>query len=839
MGELFVRCNCGARLRMQSTHSGKTANCPKCHARITAPRPDIFDLWDGDEITLQQLMNMASFDGRRSTESAIEPRIQPAVHRPLSETAAELSEQFEAFVSLLQSEPNHPLFETPVSEWTEPSDTALPFKFLRWPLRKVLQTPFAKIATSWSSDERLVCLMDHLDRAQKTIQSRTGCPDENASDAMPVPMLGAISRKLTRTGRGWRTSCEIIERHRFQSVHLGMLAPSLLELPKSFWKRRIGEFSDKTLFELSEMPGLGAQKCNLIVDMFGELAAHLESIPSETHLATYLLPKPIQTINLWLEEVLGERRIPDFDEIATRFFRPLTMQLRIDLSDELASMVIRRIGADGTPDTLEQIAGDVGLTRERVRQITLRATEVVQVRWPHGKHLMDDFFDLLRSASDAERQLTFVRTILDRCFEVEFASGGSRSEVMNAWRDAGRKRLTPMREDTIGEWLAGQFPRIAPEVGVRWICEDAANASDANGAMWYFTDEPLDQLLQLIYEKGTAVATTDVVALLGGEARSLAGRIARDPRFVQIDDKRIHSSHHCSIERQGETWYLRLVPLSSTNTVGVEILSIENVVQLVIGGLTQIGIADASVWGVHRYVNDVLGRIYAAKLPELVSPFVLQDLLVGHSNDVIRRMRRRRLRWDRADGSIRVRGKRGWVGFAVLQAAIPMTLEELGVELRKYYQDYEAYVLQQLPLNDDDEGEGLSGVNFLPGIARRVPPIVLPDAWSLDLERENVSDAIKLIAGKIVDVGRKKGFPKSDLGQIPWLVELVEYYSYGKMKWSDEELSTDEIVAAGARAQRSQETPKAPSEDVWDVDERAESEESTLENIMDQLNDLL
>ena len=849
MGELFIRCICGARLQMLSNQSGKTALCPRCRITISAPRPRAFELWNGEELPLEELQNIELHEVRDVVTDLDKTTELPPTNSTVADSAShsKLGTQFAEIAKLLESHPTNPLLDSPVSEWIEPSDICLPFKFLSWSLRGVLETPFTRIASSWTGDERLACLLSHLDRARQTIESRTGCPDESVIEGAAT--AGHVARQLAHTGTSWRTSCEIIERHNLQPVWLGTVAPSLHQLPSTFWKRHIGEFSSKSLLELSEVWGLGPQKMNLIVDIFRQLGTHLESIPSETHLAISLIPKPIQNVNLWLEEVLGEKRIPDVDEIATRFMRPLAMQLRTDLTAEITSLVIRRIGIGGVPETLEEIANDVGLTRERVRQLTKRATEVVQVRWPHGKYLLDDLYDLLRSAPDTQPQLALIRTILDRCFDVEFAKGGSRSEVLSAWRQAGQKRLTPMKEDEIAEWLAGQFPRIAPEVGVGWICEEAATSNGDNGQAVYFSDEPLDRLLHKLFEDRIAVTMGEALEALDGDERSVAGRIARDPRFVEIDDKRIHASHHCSIERHSDVWHVRLTPQSSGKTPRLDVISIENLVQLVIGGLTQVGIADATVWGVHRFANEVIGRIYAAMLPDSVSPFVLQDLLIGHSNGVIRRMRRRRLRWDCADDSIPVRGKRGWVGYAVRQANIPMTIEELGAELREYYQDYEFYVLQQLTLiDDDDEGEGFSGAEFFSGIPHRVPPIVLPDSWTLDLGGENVSQAIKLIAGKIVDVGRRKGFPKSELETIPWLIELVDYYAFGKMNWSDETRTTKEIVTAANRFSNTEShstkeadvsEPAQPDASVWAMDNETVDDGASLDSIINRLDGLL
>ena len=802
----------------------------------------MFEAWDGEEVSLDA-MPLADREEPHDASSRLAIRSNDTLavagcgERP---TAVDdpLEKRFARIVESLGSHATHSLLGSPVSEWSEPGDISLPFKFLSFSIRHVLEMPFDKIAASWTTQDRLTCLIEHLERAARAIESVTGWPDESATEgddrAIEVP------RELTFTGRSWRHYCDVIERHQLHSVMLGTIAPTLNELPTSFWKRRLGEFLSSTLLQLSETPGVGPQKMRVVVDVFRELAAHLETIPAETHLAVSLLVKPIQKVNLWLEDVLSTKRVPDLDEIAKCFLRPLASQLQADLSPLLASLVLRRSGFNGAPETLEEIATDIGVSRARVWQIAKRATEIVQVRWPHGKHLLDDLDDLLRSTAGAEQQLAVIRTILDRCFDVDFASGATRADILDAWQQAGRKRLTPMTEDEVTAWLSQSFPRISPHIGLGWITPEAPQVRSPDGKALYFSDEPYDRLLLKLYETDSPLSLAEATDTVDGDERSIAGRLGRDPRFVELDDKTFHASYCCSIKRLSGRWQIGLKPLGQASP-RLGHLSIEGLVQLVVSGMTQAKIVDATVWGVHRFANESIGRLYGAVLPDTVSPFVLQNLLVEHSDDVIRRMRRRRLRWDSADNSLVARGKLGWMAYAVRDAGCPMTMEEVADYLRRFYQDYEFHAFQQLAFADDEEGDLLDGVTLFNGISHRIPPIVSPDGWRLDLKTENVSIAIKRIASKVVDIGRVKGFPKSGLDEVPWLVDLIDHYAYGKMNWTDEAPNLDEIVDAAA-AQRFDVDDSHPIEaedDVWRVARGSATDDCTLDDIIKRLDGLL
>ena len=155
-------------------------------------------------------------------------------------------------------------------------------------------------------------------------------------------------------------------------------------------------------------------------------------------------------------------------------------------------------------------------------------------------------------------------------------------------------------------------------------------------------------------------------------------------------------------------------------------------------------------------------------------------------------MRRRRLRWDSADGSIPVRGKRGWVDHLVTVAGVPITIEELDAALRGSYQDYESYVLQQLGIDEDEEGERNYGYRLVPGVANRIPGILIPRGWELDLARQNVSDGICRLVAKIVATSTRSAYPKASLRRLPWMVRLCEHVAFGEMRWEEGSISPDE-----------------------------------------------
>jgi hypothetical protein len=158
-------------------------------------------------------------------------------------------------------------------------------------------------------------------------------------------------------------------------------------------------------------------------------------------------------------------------------------------------------------------------------------------------------------------------------------------------------------------------------------------------------------------------------------------------------------------------------------------------------------------------------------------------------------MRRRRLRWDSADGSIPVRGKRGWVDHLATSAGVPMTLDELDAALRGSFQDYESYILKQLNLDEDEEGESSYGCQYIPGVSHVVPAILIPRGWELDLGEVNVSEGVRLAVAKIVSMGTRSPFPKAYLRRLPWMVRLCEHTAFGNMRWEERAVDLEDDVS--------------------------------------------
>ena len=684
-------------------------------------------------------------------------------------------EQIRARFSIIE---DHPDFEQSIVRWVSPNDSHLPQRVLNDTLRQVLlPTRWKQICeTPGIGTGRLSKLLDLLERAEQ--QLRTGL-------LTSVPGLHAPSTNVDAAPLDtitWNYWGNVIRRHRLENYPLGRFARALIELPHGLWFVPIGQFTTSPLDQLTNLPGYGPARVRQVLRVLSDLAESLTSASENGHLLCRLSTERLHTVAVWIEEVLASRSVPAPLAMKLQFIEPLLEQLATDLGADDSDLVRRRWGVDGPIATLEVLGGELNLTRERIRQMTAKVADVMRVRWPEGRHLLDDFYELLQASPEATEQLALCRTILDACFELKLIRGGSRAEVVAAWERAGRNKLTPMTEPELRGWLALEFPQLAPELAQRWL-EECSLRLKCSGPTLYFSHDRLDRLLHQLTVAGASMPLEEACEFLQSEERAVRSRIDRDSRFVEDEEKRIHPSSRFSFVRESGVWKIRLEP----GTEGrVESIPIGHLVHLFVGGLLQRGVADATVWGVHRYANEQMKRLYGVALPENVTAVTLATMLTWHSEGLVRHMLRRRLRWDTADSSIPVRGKSGWVNHLVSNRGMPLTLEEIGRDLREYYQDYEDYVLNQIVFDDEDETEGVT-FRTTAGNSTRIPKMFIPNGWQLSPDTVNISDGVRRFVDRVIASEGERRFSRAELAHIPWVIELCERETGGSMIWANDE----------------------------------------------------
>lgn len=709
------------------------------------------------------------------------------------------------------------LMGAPLSSFLDRDESHLPQHLTHQSIRDVLETDFCQLCrTPYFGNRKLERLLVVLERvAERATKGQLAAaetelnPTADAAVALQPPDVGPI------TADGWQQCCDAIHTAGLDYQPLGRFAPSLADLPRSLWQVPLSEFTSRSFDQVAEMPGYGPARLSLVFSIVRNLAEAVAGFASLPHLCPRVYPRNIHDAASWIEHGLQHKTPPSVDELRGSFLLPLFKQLDADLGAELTQLIRRRVGLDGTPETLDAIAKDRGLTRERVRQLTGRASGVIAVRWPEGKHFLDDFYEMLLSDSSATEQVTMISLALDELFDVKGNRGISRTDVLPLWERAGRSHKTPMFRENLLVWAGETIPNLSPEVAVQWITQDAPSCVTEDGRTLYFSHDPDDLLLRRVFVTREPVSLSDLPEFIDSDERSIRGRLNRDPRFIEDEYKRVHASELLSVRRRDGRWSVGLISAPGHDQPRRTEIPLDCLILMIVAGLTQRGVADATVWGTYRFANEVLARLYGAHLPRHITPFILSEILVLHSDGAVRHMRRRRLRWDCADAALPVRGKHGWIDYVVTEARCPITVDELDAALRRHYQDYERYVFTQLTTDGDEDGRGLSDTSIIPGVGTRIPLVFVSRSWALNDTADNVSEGIRLFGTRIISATGKQRFTRQQLQRLPWMVRWCERHSYGLMNWADDGLSevldeTDPNTIAPERRGDLQPSPVEP-----------------------------
>ena len=753
------------------------------------------------------------------------------------------------------------LVDRPLSIWTLPSDRHLPSALIQMSLRTILEMSFEQLdSIRGVGTTRVEKLIQVVDRALSQLEKATGVTGPDGIDRITNDeKFGTHEADASETDGGdrslsfretrfdspqkaysdvtldletWQKLTSSIREHGFEWQPIGRFANSLNDLPRGLWGEPLEKFVSLPMQSLLNTPGLGDSKVSSIIQIIIELANSIRSCDPNTHFRFQVYPASINRITNWINQVLASNTVPDVLSLSQHFVMPLLKQIELDLGIQVAEMVERRLGANGVPQTLQEVAEEFQLTRERIRQITLRVPEVMQIRWPEGKHLFDDFFEKFHNDDSATEQVGLVRRTLDLFFNIDVPERETMDSILIAWETAGRRKETPMSESEIHCWLGGNFPRLQPELGFQLIKNEAQNC-EFNGTTIYFSNDELDRLLHQLYVAKTATTINDLCQLDERDERNLRNRMLRDLRFIEDEDRQWQPTESHGFVRDSCGWHAELIALDKQKFPGRTMIAVDNLAGMAAGALTRLGIFDVTVWGFHRFVGEMLSSIYNARLRPETNPFVLADMVVRLTSGLIRPMRRRRLRWDKDNLPYQAKGKRGWIEHVVNHLGVPIVLDELGGLLNAVFQDYAPYALAQLNLDSEEDGSTEFSVALIPGVPHKVPQLIVPERWSFDSVCENVSEGVKIAVARGVVSAKDGTLMRSDLVHIPWFCELVNKYSYGEDIWKSRK--SEQALRSG----EPESTPSLPVQQFFKSFEN-EVEVATKPKVVDlDVDDLL
>lgn len=465
----------------------------------------------------------------------------------------DLEKRFAAIQTSLKEMGDRELLDKPVVNWVNSSDRHLPRVFIFKSIQDVIDLKFDQlINTPGVGHRRIEKLFDVLERIDRRATGK--CETEVSGptdDSVIADVILRVPLSVENvTDSDWTACRQIIRAHGLNGECLGRFSSSLVELPQGLWELPFSDFTERSLHEVNSLVGYGVTRINLVLDLISRVVHVLSKCPVDGPISIQIAPRAIREAATWAEKLLREKTEPSVSSIQECFLKPLFAQLKTDLGLETEAIIRRRIGLDGPAETLEQIGQDIGITRERVRQLERKAVNVTRIRWPDGRYILEKVYDLLQQIPSCVEQSELMRNVLETCFALKVSQGLSKGEVLAAWCRAGRDKLTPMTEAQVRSWAANSFPNHSIDAVLYWLKEEGMFHPEIGNEPLFLSKEPLDELILKLLSQKKSISLNDISIFDQEDERNIRNRIDRDLRLIEDDSKQVHLAEEYSFFRK-------------------------------------------------------------------------------------------------------------------------------------------------------------------------------------------------------------------------------------------------------------------------------------------------
>ncbi len=311
----------------------------------------------------------------------------------------------------------------PLAYWALPTDRRLPLAFLGRTLDDLLAAPFEQLAaTPGIGQKKLGSFVMLLARAANTDPSEILPEETFVRDLAAWAQQSKASRASSDGNDGfdpsgvsevvwsqWRAS---VVKHGLGDEPLGRFAPSLQQMTRVIWNTPLGAYVDRTLADMRSMKTHGEKRIRAILEVFHSVYTLVAGMGVQEHLVVRIVPKRIDRVEQWVGQVLQQAGMPTTDELTEHFVTPLLNQVQTDVNRQIAALAESRLGIGAPMTSVRQAARAMGLTRARVYQLLNEINDVMQVRWPMGRHQVYELREKLHAEAAQLRQPPDLRQFL-------------------------------------------------------------------------------------------------------------------------------------------------------------------------------------------------------------------------------------------------------------------------------------------------------------------------------------------------------------------------------------------------------------------------------------------
>lgn len=314
--------------------------------------------------------------------------------------------RFESLRKILLTEQFREHVEKPLAYWALPTDRRLPLAFLGRSLKELLDTPFAELAaTPGIGQKKIRSFVGLLARVANTNPADLPVDLNCLPAPKPADGNGSSGNGTSANGNGfeplsvsevvwaqWRAS---VVRHGLGNELLGRFASSLRNMTRVIWNTPLGAYTQHTLAAIRTMRTHGDKRVRAILEVFHAVHSVIAHMGTQEHLVVHIRPRLISQVEQWIDQQLQTPGLPSEAEILACFISPLLEQIRIDATQQIATLAENRLGIHGPVASVRQSARAMGLTRARVYQLLNEINDIMNVRWPNGRHQVYELSDKL------------------------------------------------------------------------------------------------------------------------------------------------------------------------------------------------------------------------------------------------------------------------------------------------------------------------------------------------------------------------------------------------------------------------------------------------------------
>jgi hypothetical protein len=266
--------------------------------------------------------------------------------------------------------------------------------------RKKLET-FIKLLVRATKEDAVEANLENLPGA-----------DEQPADGRGEDGQFDPSRVSEMVWMHWR---DTVRRHGVGNEKLGRLTTSLQLLPSVVWDTPLSFYLDLTLGQIRELKTHGEKRVAVVLEVFHTLHEVLNHVDPQGDLAVRLAPRTIVGAEEWMTEARGRSFPPGRDEVEQRLVEPIVQQLAIDAGETVATLTRGRLGIGVNAESVRNQSKTLGVTRARVYQMLEECHNVMSIRWPDGRRLLDEFAQWLDenyASAEAANLLGSLRELL-------------------------------------------------------------------------------------------------------------------------------------------------------------------------------------------------------------------------------------------------------------------------------------------------------------------------------------------------------------------------------------------------------------------------------------------